>query len=136
MASGVYVVFKGDVLEKQVDVGSGGDTIKVALMTNSHAFTNTDDVWGDVSANEISGAGYTAGGATLGGQAVTEATATKWDGDDTAWTSATFSAWHCVIVDITNTSSLICSIDFGGEQAVASGTFTIQWNAAGIITLT
>jgi len=30
---------------------------------------------------------------------------------------------------------LICSFDFGGEKVVTAGTFTIEWNAAGIITL-
>lgn len=135
MASGIYIVFKGDLMEKMVDIGDGGDTIKVALLDDSHAFTEGDDVWGDISANEVSGAGYTAGGATLAGQAVTEAATTKFDGTDTAWTSASFTAYHAVIYDTTNTSSLICSIDFGGAKTVSAGTFTIQWHASGIITL-
>lgn len=136
MASGIYNGFKADLMEGRVDIGNGGDTIKTALLDNNHTFTATDDVWGDVSANELaSGNGYTTGGETLAGKAVTEAATTKWDATDEAWTSATFTAYHAVIYDVTNTSSLIASIDLGGAQTVAGATFTIVWDAAGIITL-
>jgi len=124
MASGIYDVFKGDLMEKQVDIGDGGDTIQVALLDDSHSFTSSDATWSDVNANEISGTGYTASGATLAGQTVTEGATTKFDGTDTTWTTASFTAY-----------SLICSIDFGGAKTVSAGTFTIQWNANGIITL-
>jgi len=135
MASGIYTCLKGDLMEKKVDLGDGGDTIKVALLDDSHTFAAANSVWGDVSANEVSGDGYDAGGATLAGQAVTEAATTKWDGDNTVWTEATFAAYHAVIYDVTNTSSLICSFDFGGIQQVTGATFTLQWHADGILTL-
>lgn len=134
MASGIYDRFKANLMNKEVDLEA--DTIKVMLLDDSHSFTTTHNVIGDVSANEISGTGYTAGGATLASKAVTQATSTKWDADDVAWTSATFSAWHAVLYDDTvATDDLIASIDFGGEKAVSAGTFTIQWHANGIITL-
>lgn len=140
MASGIYTSFKTSLMDKVVDLGTGGDTIKVALLDNSHAFTAANDGWADVSANEISGTGYTTGGATLAGQTVAEdGTSAKWDGTDTAWSSASFTAYHAVIYDDTVTTptadQLICSIDFGGAQTVTSGTFTIQWHSSGIITL-
>jgi len=123
-------------MEKQVDIGDGGDTIKVALLDDNHSFTATNTVWGDVSANELgSGDGYTTGGETLGSQTVTVAATTKWDAADTAWSAASFTAYHAVIYDVTNTSSLICSIDFGAAKTVSSGTFTIQWHSDGLITL-
>jgi hypothetical protein len=71
----------------------------------------------------------------LAGKAVTEGATTKWDATDAAWTEATFTAYHAVLWDDTAADSLICSIDFGGAKTVASGTFTIQWHADGIITL-
>lgn len=136
MSSGIYTAFKEDLMTKAVNLGTGGDTIKVALLDGDHSFSAANSVWGDVSSNELAnGNGYTTNGATLGSQAVTAGTTTKWDAADTTWTSATFSAYHAVIYDSTNTSSLICSIDFGGEQAVAAANFTIQWHADGIITL-
>lgn len=133
MASGIYNRFKANLMNKEVDLEA--DTIKVALMNNSHAFTATNTVWANVSANEMTGSGYTTLGATLAGKAVTEAATTIWDATDAAWTGSTFTAYHAVVYDTTATSNLICSFDLGGAQTVSSGTFTIQWNASGIITL-
>lgn len=136
MASGIYDDFKEDLMDGSVDIASGGDTLYCALLDNSHAFTATDNVWGDVSANEISGTGYVANGAVLASQTVAVAANTAtFDAADTEWTTATFTCYHAVIYDSTNTSSLICSIDFGGAQSVTAGTFTIEWNANGIISL-
>ena len=134
MASGIYNRFKANLMNKETDLE--GDTIKVALMDSSHSFTATNNTWSDVSANEISGTGYTANGQDLANKAVTQAATTKWDADNSAWTSATFSTSHAVIYDDTMANDdLICSIDFGGSQSVSSGTFTIQWHTDGIITL-
>lgn len=135
MASGIYNRFKANLMNKEVDLEA--DTIKVALLDNSHGFTATHNQWSEVSANEITGSGYSSPGQDLAGKAVTQAATTKWDATNAEWTSATFSAYHAVIYDDTLTNDdLICSIDFGGEKQVTAGTFTIQWDAAGIITLT
>jgi hypothetical protein len=135
MASLIYNRFKANLMNKEVDLEA--DTIKVALMKTAHsASTVADNVWTDVSANELdSGSGYTTGGATLAGKGVTQAATTKFDATDASWTSATFTAYYAVIYDTTATSNLICSIDFGGAKAVSSGTFTVQFNSSGIITL-
>lgn len=134
MASGIYERFKANLMNKEIDLEA--DNIRVALLDNSHSFTATHNTWSQVSANEISGTGYTANGELLASKAVTQGATTKWDATDLEWTSATFSAYHAVIYDDTLAGDdLICSIDFSGEEAVAAGTFTIQWNANGIITL-
>ena len=133
MASGTYNRFKANLMNKIVDLE--GDTIKIALLNNSHSFTATHNTWSQVSANEVSGTGYTAGGATLAGKAVTQASTTKWDATDVTWSTATITAYHAVIVDITATSNLICSIDLGGAQTVTAADLTIQFDTAGIITL-
>lgn len=134
MASGMYNRFKANLMNKIVDLEV--DAIKVMLLDGSHAFTAAHNVIGDVSDNEISGTGYTAGGAALAGKAVTQGASTKWDAADVEWTSATFTAYHAVIYDDTvGTDDLICSIDFGGAKSVSAGTFKIQWHVNGIITL-
>lgn len=135
MASGIYNRFKANLMNKEVDLEA--DTIKVILLNNSHSFTATHNTYSQVSANELAtSGGYTAGGATLASKTVTQAATTAWDAADVSWTSASFTAYHAVIYDDTvATDDLICSIDFGGAQSVASGTFTIQWHADGIITL-
>jgi len=133
MSSGIYNQYKADLLNKEVDMEA--DTIKVMLMNTSHSFTATDTDAGDVSANEMTGTGYTAGGQTLSGGAVTEGATTKFDATDSAWSSATFSAYHAVLYNTSNSNNLICSFDFGAEKAVAGGTFTVQWDTAGVLTL-
>lgn len=121
-------------MNKELDLEA--DTIKVALLDSDHAFTATHNQWSEVSTNDISGTGYTTGGTTLAGKAVTQAATTKWDATDVSWTTASFTAAHAVIYDDTTTNDdLIASIDFGGDQTVTAGTFTIQWHADGIITL-
>jgi fermentation-respiration switch protein FrsA (DUF1100 family) len=132
MASGIYNRFKANLMNKVVDLEA--DTIKIALYDNSHSFTASDTDY--TTDNELAAAGgYTQGGNTLASKAVTEAATTKWDAADTSWTSATFTAYHAVIWDSTAGNDLICSIDFGGAKTVAAGTFTIQFDASGIITL-
>jgi len=135
MASGVYNRFKANLMNKIIDLEA--DTIKVILLDDSHSFTAADNVIGDVSANELATEnGYTQQTKELAGKAVTQAATTKFDGNDTAWADATFTAHHAVLYDDTvATDDLICSIDFGGGKEVAGGTFTIQWHGDGIITL-
>lgn len=117
------------------------DTVKCALMTTSHAFNADNDGWASVSANEIAGTGYSAGGETLANGTVSVDDTDDegvWDADDEAWTGASFTAYHAVIYDDTPSSPadpLICSIDFSGAQTVTSGTFTIQFATEGIINI-
>ncbi len=132
MASGVYNRFKANLMNKVVDMEA--DTINVALYDNSHTFSAGDTDY--TAVNELATAGgYTQGGQALDNKSVTEAADTKFDADNEVWTSATFTAYHAVIYDVTVSNDLICSIDFGGAKTVTSGTFTITFHSDGIITL-
>ena len=141
MTSGIYDRFKANLMNGVVDLEA--DTINVALCDGSDLTIDvTDAVLTDYipvpnAAPEllVGATGYTAGGAPLANMVVTEATTTDWTADPLSWTSSTFTTYACLIYDITATSNLICFIDFGGPQTVTAGTFTIQWNASGIITL-
>jgi len=140
MTSGIYDRFKANLMNGVVDLEA--DTINVALCDNSDLTIDvTDAVLTDYipvpgAAPELPTAGnYTANGSPLANMVVTEATTTDWTADPLSWTSATFTTYACLIYDITATSNLVCFIDFGGAQTVTAGTFTIQWNASGIITL-
>lgn len=135
MASGIYNRFKANLMNKEVDLE--GDTIRVMLLNDSHAFDAAHNTKSQIVANELAnGNGYTTNGAALADGAVTQAATTKFDATDTAWTSATFTAYHAVIYDDSLANDdLIASIDFGGAKAVSNGTFTIQWHTDGIITL-
>lgn len=140
MASIIYNIFKGNLMNKVVDLEA--DNIYVCLYdaTKVAAWAVGDTAYSVT--NELATAGgYTRGADAsnlLAGKAVTVAATTKWDATDHAWTSATFTAYGAIIWDDTvgATNNLICAIDFGGAQTVNGGTFTIVWNGAGIITLT
>lgn len=139
MASGIYNRAKVNWLNKEVDMEA--DTIKVALLNNSHSFNADNNVYSDISTNELAATGgYTTGGATLGSKAVSQDDTNDrgvFDAADSAWGSATFTAYHAVIWDDTVSGDpLLCSIDFGGAKAVSGGTFTIQWSSNGIIRIT
>jgi len=135
MASGIYDDFKEDLLQGACDMT--GDTIYVGLLDDNHSFTATDNSWSDISTNEMTGTGYSANGAQLGTLSISVASnVATWDAGDISWTTATFTAYHAAIYNVTNSSSLVASIDFGGAQTVSGGTFTIEWSTGGIITLT
>lgn len=126
---------------KEVDFGT--DTIKVALVTSSYTPNqDTHDYWDDVSANEITGTGYTAGGATLASKTIgyTSGTnVTKFDADDVSWTTSTLTARYAVVYLSTGTAStspLIAYVDFATDQSSSSGTFTVTWSSSGIFTTT
>lgn len=134
MASGMYNRFKANLFNGELDLEA--DTVKIMLLDDTHSFNAAHNVIGDVDANEIAGTGYSAGGGTLAGKAVTQAATTKWDGTDLEWAGATFDVWHAVGYDDTHaTDDLLFSLDFGGQKTVTAGTFKIAWHVNGIITL-
>jgi hypothetical protein len=126
----------------KINLASGGDTIKVALVTSSYT-PNFDahDFFDDVT-NEITGTGYTAGGATLGSQTITLDTTNDrlvFDAADTSWATATLSARGAVVyksTGVASTSPLIAYIDFTTDRTSDGGTFLITWHANGIGYLT
>jgi len=139
MASGIYNRFKANLMNKVVDLEA--DAIRVMLMTVSHSFNADHNLLSEVVANDIGAkVVYVATGSALGGKAVTQGTgagATKWTATNHAYGPAeTLTCYHAVLWWDGATDELVCSIDFGGAQTCTNGTFTIQWDAAGIITLT
>lgn len=126
---------------KEIDWTS--DTIKVALTTSSYTpDQDVHDYFNDVT-NEVSGTGYTAGGATLANCTATYTAGTnvmKLDADDAVWATATITARYAVIYDSTPgtaaTNPLIGYVDFGADVSSTAANFTITWDAAGIFTYT
>ena len=114
------------------------DSFKVMLVYQAYTPNiDTHTKASDVS-NEISGTGYTAGGRALSGVSVSQDNGNDegvWDGANVIWASSSLSAYGAVIYDTTAASNLICYFDFGSYQVSSSGTFTISWNAEGIVNL-
>jgi hypothetical protein len=115
------------------------DTIKCTLHTVTYSFAqDTDDFFNDAT-NELSTAGgYTAGGVTLGTKSIGVGTTlqTQLIAANAQWTSATFTARQAVVwadtAGASSTDPLMMNINFGADQSVSSGTFTIAWAADGV----
>lgn len=140
MASVIYNSFKHDIMNGGIDLDT--DTIKVALVTSTYSPNiDTHTKFSDIT-NEVSGTGYTAGGATLASVTITQDNTNDlayMDAADASWASSTITARGAVIYKSTGTAStspLVAYIDFGADKASSSGTFTITWDAAGILKLT
>lgn len=141
MASLVYTTFATKLLNGgAIDLDS--DTIKVALLSSSYT-PNQDahDFFDDVSTYEITGTGYTAGGAALSNKTVTQDNTNNrvdWTADTVTWTSSSLTARYGVIYKVGGTpgaSPLICLIDFGSDIVSSDSTFTLSFNASGILRL-
>lgn len=141
----------GTQLKMQYDGTANGvidfdtDDIRTALATSASSLTaanalDTFDFFNDVS-NEIAGTGYTAWGYQHATQTVTLDSGTdevRLDLDDASWTTASFTARYAVILKYTGTnttSPVMGRVDFGGDETVSSGTFTISWDATGALKL-
>lgn len=118
-------------------------TIKVALLTNAYSpAQDTHDYFNDVSANEVTGTGYTAGGATLASKTVNYTAGSNtqtFDAADVTWSTSTITARYAVVYrdsGTASTSPLIGYVDFGADVSSTAGNFTITWHANGIFTFT
>lgn len=116
------------------------NTIKVALFNNTigtatpskdSAQVYGSDPW---NAGEVTSANYTAGGSTLTNPGVTYS-AGKLIFDDSAatlaWTPVTFAPRGAVVysTNATTANLILCTINFGSDKSVTTGTFTITWDA-------
>lgn len=141
---------------KTWNLGSGGDTLKVALVASgtfnwvaaTQAYVTVSDFLGNAGSGgggaltevSTSGTGYTR--QTLTSQTTTNsALVTTLTCANPSWASATFSAVYAVfydaVVDTNDTTrNLICYWDLGGTDTVSAGTFTLNIAGTGLVTWT
>lgn len=142
MPSKLYGNFLKQALNKEVDWDS--DTIKVALLSSSYTPNqDTHDYYDDVSSYEVTGTGYTTGGATLASKTSTYDGTNNvivLDAADVTWSSSTITARYAVVYDDSGASAaakaLIGYVDFGSDQSSTNGNFTITWDSTGIVRIT
>lgn len=92
---------------------------------------------------EVTGTGYTAGGAALTNKTITYdpvSNTTILDADDVVWTNSTITARYAVIYDDYGTADteklLLGYVDFGQDMSSSNGDFKIVWDVAGIFRFT
>ena len=137
----VYGLAQQSLANKEIDWDT--DTIKVMLCTSTYVPNQDTHRYKSDVTNEVTGTGYTAGGATLTSCTATYTAATNvlmLDAADASWASSTITARYAVGYDATPatdaTRPLICWVDFGADVSSTAATITITWDAAGIVTLT
>lgn len=119
--------YKQELLE---GVHASGDTYKIALYTDSATLDKAVTAYS--STNEVSGAGYTAGGATLTGFSSGLATDTAYiTFADPSWSNSTITARGCLIYNSSKSNKAVAVFDFGANVVSVSGTFTIDFPTAG-----
>jgi hypothetical protein len=143
-AAGLY----GLTLEKFLNVTSlpasgleSETAVKTLLVTDSytHAY-DTHNFRDDVEANEVSGTGYSAGGATLTGTELTLSSGVlTWDATDQSWGSSTISNAMAAINyfargGASSADELISLSDFVTAVSTTNGTLLVAWHANGIFT--
>lgn len=108
---------------------STGNTFKIALYTSSATLSAATTAYS--ATNEISGTGYSATGVALTNVTPTTSGTTAFaDFADASWTSASFTANGAEIYNSSASNKAVCTLAFGGDQTVASGTFTVVFPAA------
>lgn len=119
--------YKQEILK---GVHASTDTYKIALYTSSATLGASTTAYS--ATNEVSGAGYDAGGKTLTGFVSGLSTGTAYiTFDDPSWTSSTITARGCLIYNSSKSNKAVACFDFASDVISVSGTFTIDLPAAG-----
>lgn len=136
-----YGKFFSSLANKTVDLDT--DVIKLSLHTDSYVPAQDTHQFRSDLTNEVTGTGYTAGGATVTGISVTYDAGTNvlsFDGADVSWPTSTITARWGVLYDSSPASDatrpLIGYVDFGGNISSTAATFTVVWAATGIGAIT
>lgn len=137
MADLIYNSFFTDLSKGNIDLDT--DTFKLMLVTSAYTPTKTHAKRSDIT-NEVTGTGYTAGGATLANVTVTQDDTNdlaKFDADDVSWANSTITARGAVLYKARGGASsadeLVKYFDFGSDQSSVGAAFTVQFNANGIL---
>ena len=102
------------------------DTIKIALYTGNADLNEATTVYS--ATNEVSGTGYTAGGATMTGVSISSSGSVAYvNWNNVSWTAA-LTARCALIYNVTQGNKSIAVLDFGSDKT-STTTFTITMPA-------
>lgn len=155
-SSKIFTAFVRDVMGNVSALDLDADTIKVTLYGNSGTpdqtvasastaynagqWTSTNEV---INTNGAPAGQWTTGGISLASVTSTFATNVyTFDAADKAGSASDTitNAYGCLVFDDTIASPVakqgICYLAFGGANSVTAGTFTISFNASGIMQVT
>jgi hypothetical protein len=100
------------------------DTLKIALYTDSATLNESTTAY--TTSNEVTGTGYTAGGATITGVTVNSSGYTAYVSfNNPSWSLASFTTRAALIYNSSKANRAIAVLDFGADKTVSNNTFTI-----------
>ena len=126
--AGMTNSFKQEILAGTHNLGSGGNTIKIALYTSSADITPSTTAYS--TTEEVTSSGYDAGGKTIVSQGIVLSGSTVYIDfldTDATWTGVTFSTRGALIYNATQSNKSIAVLDFGLEKTITAGTFTVKF---------
>jgi hypothetical protein len=106
------------------------DTLKLALFSDSASPGVATTAYS--TSNEISGTGYTAGGATMAlssgyPQVASNGVGQVFRFDDVEWASASFTARWGLIYNSSQSDKAVMVLDFGQNRQSVSSTFAVRF---------
>lgn len=118
--------FKQEILQ---GIHLAADTYKIALYSNAATLSKATTAYS--TTNEITGTGYTAGGATLSGYAASLSGDTAFlDWSDPSWANATITARGAMIYNASRSNKAVAVYDFGADVSSTNAAFTVTLPAA------
>ncbi len=118
------------------------DTVKVGLL-NALPNQDTAEFWSDISATEVTGTNWAAGGVALGSKAIIVTAGTNvvaLDAADVSVATVTVTGvTHLAVYKDTGTPATSPLLGYGtlaSSSGSSGGTLAIAWAAAGILTFT
>lgn len=136
--SGLYVTTFIDIVDTtQLAIDLDLETHKGALLSNAATPDfSTDSVWN--ATNEVTGTNWATGGVALTGTTISESPtgSLMFDATDVSVASTTISNARAyrLYADALG-DQLIVLVNFGADYSTSSGTFGIQWAAAGVFAI-
>lgn len=131
ITSAICNSYKKEILE---GVHAAADTYKVALYTDAATLGASTTVFSVT--NEVSGTGYSTGGATLAGLTTGLSGSTAFlTFSDPSFADSTITARGCLIYNSSKSDKAVAVFDFGQNVSSVNGTFTIDFPGSGAASL-
>lgn len=130
ITQGLCTSFKTELLTAVHNfAASGGHTFKLALYSSSASLGPSTTAYS--ATNEVSGTGYSAGGATLTNiDPTSSGTVAYLDFADASWAAASFTARAGLIYNSSASDKAVAVLDFGSDKTCTASTFTVIFPAA------
>lgn len=124
IVQGLTLTFKQELFTATHDLTT--DVIKIALYDSDADLSPSTTTYS--ATNEVSGTGYSAGGETLTGAAITVASGKVIvDFDDVTWASSTITARGALIYNSSKSDKSIMVLDFGSDRTSNASDFPVRF---------